>query len=99
MKRTGPEAAQRDVRLGVVLDEFQEIYRLDGEAAKWHLRGVIGRHTHLTYLLSGSRTALIQRMVSDPGRTIHKLLDVLHLGPMDDTHFARWIMERMADTG
>jgi len=61
-------AAERNVRLGIVLDEFQEIHRLDGDAAEWHLRGVIERHAHLTYLLAGSRTALIQRMVSDPER-------------------------------
>ena len=63
-------AAERNVRLGIILDEFQEIHRLDGETAEWHLRGVIERHAHLTYLLAGSRTALIQRMVSDPGRAL-----------------------------
>jgi hypothetical protein len=92
-------AAERNVRLGIILDEFQEIHRLDGETAEWHLRGVIERHAHLTYLLAGSRTALIQRMVSDPGRAFYKLLDVLHLGPMEDDHFARWIEESMADSG
>ena len=92
-------ASERNVRLGIILDEFQEIHRLDGETAEWHLRGVIERHAHLTYLLAGSRTALIQRMVSDPGRAFYKLLDVLHLGPMEDDHFARWIEESMADSG
>jgi hypothetical protein len=92
-------AAERNVRLGIILDEFQEIHRLDGETAEWHLRGVIERHAHLTYLLAGSRTALIQRMVSDPGRAFYKLLDVLHLGPMEDDHFARWIEESMAASG
>jgi hypothetical protein len=77
-------AAERNVRLGIILDEFQEIHRLDGKTAEWHLRGVIERHAHLTYLLSGSRTALIQRMESDPGRAFYKLLDVLRLGPMED---------------
>lgn len=92
-------AAERNVRLGIILDEFQEIHRLDGETAEWHLRGVIERHAHLTYVLAGSRTALIQRMVSDPARALYKLMDVLHLGPMEDDHFARWIDERMADSG
>jgi len=92
-------AAERNVRLGIILDEFQEIHRLEGEAAEWHLRGVMERHAHLTYLLAGSRTALIHRMVSDPGRALYKLLDVLHLGPMEDDHLARWIDERMADSG
>jgi hypothetical protein len=92
-------ASERNVRLGIILDEFQEIHRLDGETAEWHLRGVMERHAHVSYLLAGSRAALIQRMVSDPGRAFYKLMDVLHLGPMEDDHFARWIDERMADSG
>jgi hypothetical protein len=60
------------------------VSRPAGQTAEWHLPGVIERHAHLTYLLAGSRTALIQRMVSDPGRAFYKLLDVLCLGPMAD---------------
>jgi len=92
-------AAERNVRIGIILDEFQEIHRLDGETAEWHLRGVVEQHAHVTYLLAGSRTTLIQRMVSDPGRALYKLMDVLHLKPMEDSHFARWIDERMAGSG
>jgi hypothetical protein len=92
-------ATERGARLGVVLDEFQEIHRFGGEAAEWHLRGVIERHTHLSYLLAGSRTALIHRMVSEPSRAFYKLLDILHLGPLEEGHFARWIDDRMAASG
>ena len=92
-------AAEREVRLGIILDEFQEIHRLDGDTAEWHLRGVIERHNNVTYVLAGSRTALIHQMVSDPGRAFYKLMDILHLGPMDEDHFARWIDERMAESG
>lgn len=92
-------AGERGTRLGIVLDEFQEIHRFGGEAAEWHLRGVIEKHAHVSYVLAGSRTGLIQRMVSDPGRAFNKLLDLLHLGPIQDEHFARWIDERMAEAG
>lgn len=92
-------AAEREVRLGVILDEFQEIHRLGGEAAEWHLRGILERHAHVSYVLAGSRTSLIERMVSEPERAFYKLLDVLRLGPMEDEHFARWIDERMAGSG
>ena len=92
-------AAERDIRIGIILDEFQEIHRLGGETAEWHLRGVLERHTHVSYVLAGSRTALIHRMVSEPGRAFYKLLDVLHFGPMEDEHFARWIDERMDASG
>lgn len=92
-------ADERGVRLGIVLDEFQEIHRLGGETAEWQLRGVIERHAHVSYVLAGSQTALIQRMISEPGRAFYKLLEVLHLGPMEDEHFARWIDDRMDTSG
>jgi hypothetical protein len=92
-------ASERGASLGIVLDEFQEIHRVGGQSAEWHLRGVIEKHAHVSYLLAGSHTRLIHRMVSDPGRAFYKLLDLLHLGPMDEDHFARWIDERMMDSG
>jgi hypothetical protein len=92
-------AGDRGIRLGVILDEFQEIYRLGGERAEWHLRGVIEQHANVSYVMAGSRTRLIERMVSDPGRAFYKLMDLLFLGPMDDEHFSRWIDDRMAESG
>jgi len=92
-------ASERGTRLGVILDEFQEIHRLGGETAEWHLRGVIERHAQTTYVLAGSRTSLIQRMVSDPNRAFYKLLDMLYLGPMEEGHLARWIDDHMAASG
>jgi hypothetical protein len=91
-------ARERDARIGIVLDEFQEIHRLGGETAEWHLRGVMEGHGNLSYVLAGSRTHLIRRMVSDPGRAFYKLLDLLFLGPMEEDHLARWIDERMRDS-
>ncbi|MFC1791190.1 hypothetical protein ACFL0I_01830 [Gemmatimonadota bacterium] len=88
-------AGERGARLGVILDEFQEIHRLGGETAEWHLRGVIEGHANISYVLAGSRARLIERMISDPGRAFYKLLDQLFLGPMDDEHFSRWIDDRM----
>jgi hypothetical protein len=92
-------AEERDARIGIVLDEFQEIHRLGGEEAEWHLRGVLERHAHLSYVMAGSRTALVQRMISEPSRAFYKLLDVLYLGPMDEEHFARWIDDRLEESG
>lgn len=91
-------AAERGAALGVVLDEFQEIHRFGGEAAEWHLRGVIQNHRHVAYVLSGSRPALIRRML-EKGRAFYKLFDLLHLGPIEPGHFSRWIDERMVDGG
>ena len=91
-------AAAKRRTIGIALDEFQEITRLGGDAAEWHLRGVVQRHRAVSYVFSGSEPHLIQRMIG-PKRAFYGLLDVLHFGPIDAEHLARWIEERMAGSG
>jgi hypothetical protein len=91
-------AAARKRTVGLVLDEFQEIHTLGGEEAEWHLRGVIQRHQHVSYILSGSRPHLIRRMI-EKGRAFYGMLDKLELGPIDPGFMAGWIEERMQGAG
>lgn len=91
-------AGERGTVLGVALDEFQELHRFGGDAAEWHLRGVIQHHRHLSYVLAGSAQDIIRRMVSEGG-AFYGMLDTLTFGPMDAGHLARWVDERMAEAG
>ncbi len=91
-------ARDRDTTIGIVLDEFQEISKFGGESAEWHLRGVLQRHHHVSYVLSGSATHVIERMI-DTGRAFYGLLDQLYIGPIDPSHLTRWIDSRMEAAG
>jgi hypothetical protein len=91
-------AAQRGVNIGVVLDEFQEIVRFGGESAEWHLRGVMQQHQHMSYVMAGSQAHIIERML-DKGRAFYGLADLLAFGPMERTHLAAWIDDRMTGAG
>lgn len=91
-------AGERGMGLGVALDEFQELHRFGGEAAEWHLRGVIQHHRNLSYVLAGSAQEIIRRMVSEGG-AFYGMLDALAFGPMDPDHLGRWVDERMAEAG
>ena len=91
-------ARDRKTTIGIVLDEFQEISKFGGEDAEWHLRGVIQGHHHVSYVLSGSATHVIERM-TDTGRAFYGLLDQLYIGPIDPSHLARWIDSRMEAAG
>jgi len=82
----------RGLSLGLILDEFQEINRLGGEAAEWHLRGVIQHHAHISYVAAGSRTHLIERMMGQ-GAAFYKLFDVLPFGPMAPDLLREWVNE------
>ncbi len=91
-------ARDRETTIGIVLDEFQEIRKFGGEDAEWHLRGVIQPHHHVSYVLAGSATHLIERM-TDTGRAFYGLLDQLYIGPIDPSHLTRWIDSRMEAAG
>ena len=81
-------------RVAVVFDEFQAIHGLEGESGEWHLRDLIQRHGELSFICAGSQESLIREMIG-PRRAFYKMFDVLHLGPMDERHFAAWIEERL----
>ncbi|MEK7239288.1 MAG: hypothetical protein AAB224_01750 [Gemmatimonadota bacterium] len=90
-------AAKRKIVLGVVLDEFQELSRF-GETAEWHLRGVIQKHTHVSYVVAGSKVALLDAMQAK-GRAFYQLFERCPFGPIDARHLAAWIDERMRSVG
>ena len=69
-----------------------------GEASEWHLRGIIQRHQHVSYVLSGSESHVIERML-DKGRAFYGLADQLAFGPMDEAHLAAWIDDQMTRAG
>lgn len=91
-------ARDRKTTIGIVIDEFQEIRRFGGDDAEWHLRGVVQRHKHVSYVFAGSEAHLIERML-DSGRAFYKLADLIRMGPIDDGHLARWIDERLTGAG
>jgi uncharacterized protein len=78
----------------VVLDEFQAIIALGGEAGEWHLRDLIQRHGELSYICAGSQESLIQEMIG-PRRAFFKMFELLHLGPLEPALFAAWIEDRL----
>jgi hypothetical protein len=84
--------------VGVVLDEFQEIHRFGGDQAEAHLRAIIQRHRHVSYVLAGSDEHLIKAMTG-PRRPLYKLLEPLEFGPIDADHLAAWIESRMKVAG
>lgn len=91
-------AAERGASVGVVLDEFQQIGRIAGEAGEWMLRGVLQRHVHVSYVLAGSELSLIERMTGRGG-AFYDMLTPLPFGAIDADHFGRWIEERMRGAG
>lgn len=91
-------AAERGIRVGVVLDEFQTIHRFGGEEAEWHFRGIIQTHQHVSYVAAGSDVTLLEAM-QGRGRAFYQLFRPMYHGPIEPGLFARWIDERLEGAG
>ena len=81
---------ENEKKIGIALDEFQEIHNFGGETAEWDLRGTIQRDGNISYLLAGSREHLIHRMILNKG-ALYKLVDKMPFGPMDAEYLSNWI--------
>jgi len=82
----------------VVLDEFQRLSELGGEAAEWLLRNRMQEHRHTAYVCAGSKEGLIREMLQR-GRAFYGFFEQLHVGPIDPAHLASWIEDRMRGSG
>lgn len=85
-------------RVAIVLDEFQAIGRFGGEEAEWHLRDLMQRHPELSFVCAGSEVSLVKEMLGEH-RAFFRTFELLHVGPVEAAHLARWIDERLAKGG
>lgn len=82
----------------LVLDEFQRLAELGGEASEWLLRNRIQENVHTAVVCAGSKEALINEMLQ-PKRAFYRFFERLEVGPIEEDHLARWIDERLAGSG
>ncbi|HUH12022.1 MAG TPA: ATP-binding protein [Longimicrobiales bacterium] len=91
-------ARGREQPVALIFDEFQDILEIGGERADWFLRGVMQRHSHLSYVCAGSRETLIHELL-ERKRAFFKHFELLHLDPIDAGHLTRWVEDRMRSAG
>jgi uncharacterized protein len=93
------EVAEREPSpVVLVLDEFQRLAELGGESVEWLLRNRMQENRGTAFVCAGSKEGLIRELLQ-PRRAFYKFFDQLHVGPMDPSHLARWIDERLAGSG
>jgi len=84
-------ATKKRRTVAVVIDEFQKIIALGGEAAEAQIRAAIQRHRRVAYVFAGSDTRLLADMTSDPRRPFYKLGERRFVGPVPRAEFAAFI--------
>lgn len=83
------QATDRDVV--VIIDEFQHVVALGGEAAERQIRAAVQRHRRAGYIFAGSATRLLADMTGDQGRAFYKLGARLFLGPIPRPEFSAFL--------
>lgn len=84
-------AANIDRPVAVVIDEFQHLIEVGGETIERQLRATIQRHSRVSYVFAGSKTALLDDMTLNPARPFYRLGTRLFLGPIPRKDFAEAI--------
>ncbi len=89
-------AAALDRPVAVVIDEFQHLIEVGGETVERQLRATIQRHSRVSYVFAGSKTALLDDMTLSPARPFYRLGARLFLGPIPRKDFAEAIRQGFA---
>ena len=85
-------AYQKGLKLVVVIDEFSDLPKYDGQRLEKALRSEIQQHTHLGYVMSGSEQSVMMAMVQDRRRAFYRLGRILQLGPIPRDVYQAFIL-------
>jgi hypothetical protein len=91
-------AADRDRRVVVVLDEFQEIADIDPHLPKL-MRAVFQQQADVAHIYLGSRRHMMERIFSDAQEPFWRSAKQMELGVIDPALFRDHIARRFAETG
>jgi hypothetical protein len=86
-------------RFVVILDEFQEIVKLDGGVLEKQLRAAIQHHTRVSYLFAGSKSHMLIDMVSEQGRPFYQMGTVMSLEKIPQEEFSPFIKDKFEKSG
>lgn len=83
----------------IVMDEFQDIEKLNGkETEKW-FRSVMQFHTRISYVFLGSKTHLIGQMFSQQDRAFYGFGKLMRIDKIPSSEMEKYIISRMEQSG
>lgn len=85
-------------RFIVLLDEFQEINKLNGENFENLFRSKIQQHKNVNYLFLGSRTHLLSDMFNNKARAFYNAAMLMQIGPLPQKETVEFITSRFASS-
>lgn len=85
--------------VGLIVDEFQRVIELGGSDAEGQIRAAIQTHSRTGYVFAGSKTTLLNDMVTDAARPFYRLGSKIFLGPVPRPDFSRFLKKKFLDGG
>jgi hypothetical protein len=85
--------------VGLIIDEFQRVIELGGEAIEYQIRASIQQHSRVGYVFAGSKTRMLRDMVGNHARPFYRLGDTTYIGPIPRMDFSLFLKEKFADAG
>ena len=93
----GSLAAERERRVAMVFDEFQEVVRLD-ESFPNLMRAVFQTQPEVGHVYLGSKRHVLERIFSDKNEPFWRSAKRVEIGPIAPEKFGTFVQERFSDT-
>jgi len=86
-------ARKKGKKLVLVIDEFSDLPKYDGQTLEKALRAELQQHDHIGYILSGSEQSVMLSMVRDRKRAFYKSGRIMALGSIDRRSYSDFIYD------
>jgi len=84
-------AAEQDLRVVVVIDEFQQIATFKDTAIEAQIRHAVEQARRVTYIFSGSHRALLEKLFEDRSRPLYRLCYPMTLERIAEADYAAFL--------
>ena len=91
IRHTEKLAVKKRKKLVVIIDEFSDIEKYNGQSIEKAIRSEIQKQTHISYIFSGSEESVMLSMIRDHRRAFYKLGRIMELGPIERSAYTKFI--------
>jgi len=92
MRHAEKLAVSRKKKLVVIIDEFSDLEKYNGQTIEKAIRSEIQKQIHIGYIFSGSEQAVMLAMIRNRTRAFYKLGRIMELGPIERGAYADFIL-------
>ncbi|MGH9599408.1 MAG: AAA family ATPase [Terracidiphilus sp.] len=85
--------------VGLIVDEFQRVIELGGSDAERQIRAAIQTHSRTGYVFAGSKTRMLNDMVTSADRPFYRLGTKIFLGPIPRKDFGGFLRKKFLESG